>query len=318
MHYTNFKNVMFRVDSSSDIGLGHLMRSLVLADKFHNSNICFASQNLKGNANYKVTQNSFSLVELKDFSPEILALHVERLKIDLLVIDSYKIDKDYEQKIREKTGVTLMVIDDIYEEHICDMLLNINIYADAKKYNGLIPTTCRVFCGKNEQLIRDEFRKTYPIKNKRDKFSVYIAMGGSDAMGLNLPILKALKKVKNIHIELVTTTSNQALKELQKYVRWHKNITLHVDASNIAKVLSCVDVAIITPSLSASEVSCMRVPFIAIKSASNQKLMYESLKKQHIPVLDKFSEKRLHVELLQSKKKLELYKFRLRKMQYES
>ena len=42
-------NILFRADSSSTIGVGHIMRDLVLAKQFQDSNIIFACQDLQGN-----------------------------------------------------------------------------------------------------------------------------------------------------------------------------------------------------------------------------------------------------------------------------
>ena len=45
------KNILFRADSSSTIGTGHIMRDLVLAEQFEDASIIFAAQNLPGNTN---------------------------------------------------------------------------------------------------------------------------------------------------------------------------------------------------------------------------------------------------------------------------
>jgi hypothetical protein len=37
-------NILFRTDSSSTIGTGHIMRDLVLAQQYPNDNIIFATQ----------------------------------------------------------------------------------------------------------------------------------------------------------------------------------------------------------------------------------------------------------------------------------
>ncbi len=59
-------NVLFRVDSSSKIGLGHVMRCLVLAEQYKEDSVVFATQDLKGNANREIIDKGYKLITLID------------------------------------------------------------------------------------------------------------------------------------------------------------------------------------------------------------------------------------------------------------
>lgn len=297
-------NILIRADSSSTIGTGHIMRDLVLASQlqkeFPDAKIVFASQSLEGNINHKITEAEYENIELKTNSKEELLELLRAAHVDLLVIDHYEIDSNYESYIKENYALKIMALDDTYEQHNCDILLNHNIYADAARYKNLVPKSCELRCGEKFTLIRGEFireKSKKPYKSKERTIRVFLAMGGADTQNLNPKILKILKKFDNIKADVVTTTANKNLKELKKYVKDKKWITLHVDTNKMAKLLRKSDFAIITPSVTANEVCFMRKPFMAIKTAENQKYMYKFLKKNGYGVMNKFSAKKLKKEI---------------------
>ena len=294
------KNILFRADSSSTIGTGHIMRDLVLASQYKNANIIFASQELDGNINQKIKDAGYKLEKLQSNNVEELIDLVNKNKIDLVVIDHYGIDYNFERKLKNKTGVKILSFDDTYEKHYCDILLNHNISANKKRYTGLVSKSCEIRCGAKYTLLRDEFvkekKKKSNKKPSKDK-TIFIAMGGADHSNINIKILNVVKKFENIKVNLVTTTANRNLKELKQYVKNKDFINLHVDSNMIAKLIRKSDGAIITPSVSANEVYYMGTPFIAIKTADNQDDMYKYLKKKKFITQSKFDDKKLKSQI---------------------
>lgn len=55
------KDILFRADSSSIIGTGHIMRDLVLASQYKGANIIFATQDLDGNINHKIEEAGYKI-----------------------------------------------------------------------------------------------------------------------------------------------------------------------------------------------------------------------------------------------------------------
>ncbi len=99
------KNIIIRADSSSTIGTGHIMRDLVLAKKYPNDNIIFATQNLEGNINYKIEEEGYKLEILKSHSIDELDTLVKKYDIDMLtLIDHYGIDYNYEKELKAKNS----------------------------------------------------------------------------------------------------------------------------------------------------------------------------------------------------------------------
>jgi UDP-2,4-diacetamido-2,4,6-trideoxy-beta-L-altropyranose hydrolase len=290
-------NILIRVNSSSSIGTGHIKRDLVLAQKYHKKgfNIFFATQNFKGNINDEIIQSGYQLINLKSNSKKELKSTIIKYNIDMVVFDSYDIDNKYEKYIKKHTKVKILSFDDIYKKHHCDILLNHNLGANKKRYKHLVPKNCIIKCGVKYTLLRDEFKKQ---KNKSDKKikkpTLFIAMGGADSSNLNIKILKVLKQFDNLYINIVSTNANKKLNVLKQYCKNKRYIKLHINSNNIAKLMKNSSLAIVTPSVVLNEVYFMNLPFIAIKTASNQKELYRYLKKNQKNVLKKFDKNKFY------------------------
>ena len=296
-------NTLFRADSSSTIGTGHIMRDLVLAQKYAKKgrNIIFATLNLEGNINYKIKEDGYKIEILKSDTIKDLDKLIKKLKIDMIVIDHYDIDYKFEKKLKENNPrLKILSFDDTYLKHHCDILLNHNISADKKKYKGLVPKNCKLRCGAKYTLLREEFykekkklKKKKRLLTKNKPFTIFIAMGGADTANLNIKILQILKKYKNIKVNLVTTTANKNLKKLKNYCKKKSWISLDINSNKIAKLMTQSDYTIVTPSVTVNEICFMKIPFVAIQTANNQNEMFTYLKRKNYDTLKKVTFKRL-------------------------
>ncbi|HFU75478.1 MAG TPA: UDP-2,4-diacetamido-2,4,6-trideoxy-beta-L-altropyranose hydrolase [Arcobacter sp.] len=284
------KNILFRADASSEIGTGHIMRDLVLAKEYKDDNVFFATQKLKGNIDFIIEDAGYLVKTLASNHIDELITLIEKLQIDMIVIDHYGIDEAFEKELKNKTGITVFVFDDTYEKHYCDILLNHNIYADEKKYKNLVPKFCELRCGSEYTLLRDEFKELKHNKNmnKNKLFTFFVAMGGSDPKNLNSSIVEVLSEIPNIKVNIITTQANQNLEKLKKICENKMWIELHINCNNMAHLMVNSDFAIITPSVTANEVYYMNLPFLAIKVTENQEYMYQFLAQNNYPVLEGF------------------------------
>lgn len=286
-------NILFRVDSSATIGTGHIMRCLALAKEFEKNSVIFATQDLQGNINYKIKEAGYEIKLLKNNSLGELHKLIKQLSINLIIIDSYNISYKFEQRLKKRNPQrVLMVLDDLYKQHHCDILLNHNIYAKKSRYKGLVPKNCDIKCGAKYTLLREEFKKAKNLVVDRSQTSIFVAMGGNDHSNLTQKILQSIQELKkNILINVVTTKANQHLVSLKEYCEDKENIKLHIDSKEIAFLIKQSSLAIITPSVIANEVYYLDVDMIAIQTAKNQKLMYRFLKQNGYFVMKKFDKK---------------------------
>lgn len=296
--------ILIRADASSKIGTGHIMRDFVLAKRFPKETVEFATKALSGNLDELIKEKGFTHHSLKDNKPKTLIKLLKKNVYDLLIIDHYELDAAFEREVGTALpALVLMVLDDTYQRHHCDILLNHNIYAKAKHYKNLVPKNTQLLCGREYTLLREEF--LIP-KNVNERDSILIAMGGSDPRNLTVKILRSLPKEFSLNINVITTCSNKRLSKLQTYLKDKNNIALHVQTQEVAALAQQAHFAIITPSSLANELFALQIPFIAIKTAKNQDYMSAFLSKCGLNVLDKFSKKAFVTLLEQEIKQVQM------------
>jgi len=281
-------NILFRVDVSAEVGLGHLMRSLVLAKQYEKDHtIFFAIKEIKGSANKKIVDQGYQLISLEDETIGELLGHLERLKIELVVFDHYGIDDLFEKTVKDQTGVTILSLDDTYKRHYCDILLNHNIYAKADHYQGLVPKFCELRCGEKYTLIRDEFKhikaKKRPNNSNNPRF--FVSLGGADVYNIGLKVLQTLSDFECTSIDFATTSVNTNIDELQAFARQHPSVNICIDC-NVAELMNNNDFAIITPSVTSYEAMYLNLPFVAVQTADNQRYVANYLVDNDFLVID--------------------------------
>jgi UDP-2,4-diacetamido-2,4,6-trideoxy-beta-L-altropyranose hydrolase len=262
---------LIRSDSSSTIGIGHIMRDLVFAKRL-GGEIAFACLNLEGNI---IDQIPYPVHLLANSTLEKLIQLIQSEKFERVIFDHYGIDSNFEKQIKECTNVQIISLDDTYQSHHCDILLNHNLYADPKKYNSLVPSECILWCGGEHILIRDEFIAEKKVPREKI-YDLLIAMGGADTANQIGDILKTLSD--DMSIAILTTSANAHLNVLQTYASERPNIHLFVNSSHVALIMNQSKKAILTPSGIVHEAIYMELPFTALQSASNQDDMVEYLK----------------------------------------
>lgn len=295
------RKVLFRADSSSEIGIGHIMRDLVLANQYPEDDVYFATQALPGNINSKIQEAGHELLVLQSDDISELICVLSDKQIDLLIIDHYEIKSDNESQIKAQTGVQILCLDDTYETHSCDILLNPNLYAEKAQYSGKVPDGAKLRCGAEYTLLRQEF---YDVSQRlirkdsgKDHFKIFVALGGSDHSNLAGEVISVLAGYPKLHATVVTTTANKHLNKLKRKVEATRSITLHINPDNVALLMSTADLAIVSASSLINEILHFQLPLVAIKTAENQKFMHEYLNVNQFHTLEIFDKQLLSTYL---------------------
>ena len=292
-------NVVFRVDSGLRIGSGHLMRCLALAEnlrKFAECECIFIARDHKGNFTELISRNGFKLIIIKntdlneniygfsewlgtsqkiDAMQTLAVLKEHSLEsIDILVIDHYALDIEWENKLRY-ISKKIIVIDDLADrEHYCDIILDQNIAPNyEKRYDDLVPVNCRKYLGISYCLLREEFLISKTTVKARTKLrNIVIFFGGVDKDNATLKLLVLLKKKLAIFdtINVVVGQSNPFKDQVKTFCMEHNNCNYLEQVSNMAEIYSQSDLAIGAGGATTGERIFLGLPSIVFSLADNQ------------------------------------------------
>lgn len=282
--------VVFRVDASPKLGIGHIMRCLSLADilkAIEDIQIEFVCcEGLPYSLANRILNNGYKLYSIKgntdpiEESKQFLNIY-RRKKLDWVVVDHYGIDEVWESAIRPITKGIIVIDDLANRNHQCDILIDQNLYSDMHdRYNSLVPNNCKKFLGPEFSLIRKEFFELKSTVRVREKCkNVLVSFGGSDPTGEISKVLSALEnnaeKFRNLFFHFVAGPANVKQEELRQRSEKLSNIKFYTQIDNMAELLSKVDLAIGGGGISLWERCFMGVPSIVIIVAENQRKAIE-------------------------------------------
>ena len=266
--------VIFRVDASREIGTGHVVRCLTLADKLRefDCDITFMSRELPGNMNAEIEQARFPVRREEALGES---------EWDWLVIDRYHLDRNYEASAR-LSAKRILVIDDLANRaHDCDLLLDQNLYDDMKtRYSGLVPGNCQTLTGPRYSLLRTEFSEARLQVSRGDELRrLLVFFGGSDPTNETMKVMKAIGKFDRagLAVDVLVGLSNPFCEELEAIVQLVPNVALHKFTNRISELMLKADLAIGGGGATSWERCCLGLPSVTIAIAENQVELSQAL-----------------------------------------
>lgn len=324
-------NVTFRCDSSINIGIGHVMRCITLANalriqgvrcsficRIHEGSIISLIKK-HGFIVYELTSNSTSHrpystsghlswlgISQKQDAKECIFI-LNQIKPDWLIIDHYALDATWEKTLRPYCK-KIMVLDDLADRvHDCDLLLDQSIGRQKSDYRHYLPLKTKLLLAPKYLLIRTPFLDA-ALKSKESRprstiQNIFISMGGMDNHNYISQILLALvdlHKELSINVNIIISSLAPHINEiysLQKKLPFHINIHDDCDAVDMANFMLKADIAISASGFTSYELVCMHVPTLLIPLSDIQyKVAKELVKFTPVHILD-FKTKNIENEI---------------------
>lgn len=299
-------NISFRTDASLQIGTGHVMRCLTLADALQadGAQCHFICREHPGNLIAQIIKRGFTVSVLPTATEITNELLVEAqsnyavwlgtdwatdaaqsknaigaMTVDWLIVDHYAIDARWEQALRPLCR-KLMVIDDLADRpHDCDLLLDQNLGRDVHDYNQLVPEDCTVLAGPHYALLRPEFAALRDESLRRRAAPqlkhLLITMGGvdqDDATGSVLEALQDCQLPADLHITIVMGQHAPWLERVQLLAKQMQQPTVvKINVNNMAQLMTDSDFAIGAAGSTSWERCCLGLPTLIVVLAENQR-----------------------------------------------
>lgn len=305
------RRVVFRADASLQIGTGHVMRCLTLAEALARQAVeChFLCREHAGHL-IEMIRDKGHIAHVLPLQPHAVSKddqlahsawlgasqredaqacrHVlELIYPDWLVVDHYALDGRWEQLIRPFCG-KLMIIDDLADrQHIGELLLDQTLGREAAEYVRWVPGESKLLCGSRYALLRPEFAALRPwsLKRRGDPRlrRLLISMGGIDKDNVTAQVLNVLNKCSLPEGCKITAVLGGGapwiaeVRQLAERMPWDTQVL--VDVSDMAQLMADSDLAIGAAGATSWERCCLGLPTIMMVLADNQRLIAGALQK---------------------------------------
>lgn len=307
--------IAFRVDASLQIGTGHVMRCLTLANALRErgAECVFVCRSHRGHLLELIAQHGHQglalpavecggrprfpgtahdhwlgtdwVTDAQD-TQRTLRTSLGAGALDWMVVDHYALGANWEE-VMYPFARRLMVIDDLADrEHTCDLLLDQNLGRTADDYRDLLKGNAITMLGPYFALLRPEFAafREKSLRRRETKIQLQrllITMGGVDKDNATGQVLESLKSCilpADLHISVVMGLHAPWLKQVRNQAeQMPRRTDVLVGVNNIAQLMVDSDLAIGAAGSTSWERCCMGLPTIQLALALNQEFIARAL-----------------------------------------
>ena len=282
--------VAIRVDGSSRIGHGHVVRCLSLASALRDRGavVTFIGGELDVDLVDRLTGAGFAVASLPgargdaafdaedDASRSRDALAALGLTPEWIVVDHYGLDARWERAMRPTARGGLLVVDDLADRpHDCDLLLDQNLVEDAEaRYAGLLPATATTLLGPRYALLHPDYRALHDEVGLRSGpvHRILVSFGGGDNDALASHAIDAILYLDrpDIIVDVVLGAASAQVAHVRRHVASHSSIRILDAVPSLAPLMAAADLAIGGAGTTSWERLCLGLPAVVVTVADNQ------------------------------------------------
>ncbi|MCK4658015.1 MAG: UDP-2,4-diacetamido-2,4,6-trideoxy-beta-L-altropyranose hydrolase [Phycisphaerae bacterium] len=284
-------SLLIRADAGSEIGTGHVMRCLALAQAWRDrgGRATFAMAARSPVLEARLRSEGMGITHLAADPGSVedaikTAGLARQVGATWAVVDGYRFGAEYQRAVKD-LGLRILLIDDNrHAKHYwADALLNQNIHACDILYTSREPYT-RLLLGTRYALLRREFLRWVEWRRvfSGKACKVLVTMGGSDPHNVTLKVLQALRQidVPGLTAKLVVGPANPHLETLRAALPASQDrLLLLTDVTDMPGLMVWADVAVSGGGGACGELAFMKLPFVVMVLADNQQAIAAGMAK---------------------------------------
>ncbi len=273
-------NIIFRADANYNIGIGHIMRCLSIADSCSAKDFCVKFITAGHDAEFLIKNRGHEVEVLSsDYSQmdDELNLWSNTNHPDIIVIDSYFVTSSYFLKVKKTYKCPIVYIDDLYSHpYPVDILINYNAYGLELDYDKLYSSAgvkCpQLILGPAFAPLRQMFKGLQQKKQKDKIEHILISTGGSDEFHLALTFVETVLKQDSLNYtyHILLGALNRDKQEIRAKISNNKDIVLHENVSDMKTLIQSMDIVVSAAGSTLYEICACGVPLITYILAENQ------------------------------------------------
>lgn len=276
------RKIYVRVDGNEIIATGHVMRCLSVAEQLRKLNMEVIFVVADDRPRELIEGRGFSVDVLDsvwnemDSETEKMIDYIHDNQVQILLLDSYYVTKDYLQNLSRYTKI--VYIDDLCTfDYSVHTIVHYYVFGDEQHYirmyeemgNKDIPV---LLCGGIYIPLREEFMyRPYPLQSEAKK--VLITTGGTDQLNVAGNILESVildDFCMELEYHVIVGCFNQNKEHLYALSERHSNIYLHENVTNMSEWMRSCDIAISAGGTTLYELCACGIPTICLEIAANQ------------------------------------------------
>jgi spore coat polysaccharide biosynthesis predicted glycosyltransferase SpsG/CMP-N-acetylneuraminic acid synthetase len=274
--------IVFRVDGGAQIGMGHVYRSLAIADELRaisNADVQFLMSAEHPEGVKRVSSSGYTVRVVSTGGVDAVLEAIQEYSPNIVVNDRPFLERGYLEALAKLGASTVNLVDsleDIEKPAEMTSMIIATMHADQLEIEDY-------YGGPEFAILRESFAGRTPAIRDEAR-DIVVSFGGSDPQGLTLKVLRALDALnelgRDLSVKAVLGPAFSYQQELERLIpKLRRPPTLLENVEHMAETLSGADLVFCAGGMTVYEIAALGTPGIVLCQNVKEKRRMETFSK---------------------------------------